>query len=139
MKTIKPALLASVLIATLAAMPATSFARPGHGHGHHHRHGGVRLGVHIGVPLAVGAAAFHYGHRHHFGLSYYAPPVYYYPAPAPIIVNPAPVTYIERPTQSAANTNPGGYWYYCEDAKSYYPYVKECPGGWQLVPPTPDR
>ena len=141
----KPALLASVLIATLAAMPATSFARPGHGHhghGHHHkhRHGGVRLGVHIGVPLAVGAAAFHYGHRHHFGLSYYAPaPVYYYPPPAPIIVNPAPVTYIERPAQTAANTNPSGYWYYCEGAKSYYPYVKECPAGWQLVPPTPER
>jgi hypothetical protein len=29
------------------------------------------------------------------------------------------------------------YWYYCPDAKAYYPYVKECPKGWMKVVPTP--
>jgi len=27
------------------------------------------------------------------------------------------------------------YWYYCAESKTYYPYVKECPGGWQRVTP----
>ena len=30
-----------------------------------------------------------------------------------------------------------GSWYYCEDGKGYYPYVKECPGGWKRVPASP--
>ena len=30
-----------------------------------------------------------------------------------------------------------GYWYYCAATRGYYPYVKECPGGWQKVPPAP--
>jgi len=28
-------------------------------------------------------------------------------------------------------------WYYCPESKAYYPYVKECPGGWQQVAPQP--
>ena len=32
-----------------------------------------------------------------------------------------------------------GYWYYCESSDGYYPYVKECPGGWQRVAPRPSR
>lgn len=27
--------------------------------------------------------------------------------------------------------------YYCEEAKAYYPYVQQCPGGWRQVTPTP--
>jgi hypothetical protein len=29
-----------------------------------------------------------------------------------------------------------GYWYYCKDAKGYYPYVKRCPSGWMKVVPS---
>jgi hypothetical protein len=29
------------------------------------------------------------------------------------------------------------YWYYCVDAKSYYPYTQQCPGGWLTVVPSP--
>jgi len=41
----------------------------------------------------------------------------------------------------AAQTAPQGKqassWYYCNDAKAYYPYVRECPSGWkQVVPQT---
>lgn len=28
------------------------------------------------------------------------------------------------------------YWYYCAAAAAYYPYVQNCPGGWELVLPT---
>ena len=27
-------------------------------------------------------------------------------------------------------------WYYCNDAKAYFPYVRECPSGWLQVPQT---
>jgi hypothetical protein len=29
------------------------------------------------------------------------------------------------------------YWYHCDKPEGYYPYIKECPGGWQKVSPTP--
>lgn len=60
------------------------------------------------------------------------PPVYY--SPPPVIVTPPPqITYIapERPRPY--------YWYYCESSKTYYPYVKKCPGGWIKVVPHPPR
>jgi hypothetical protein len=31
---------------------------------------------------------------------------------------------------------PVAYWYYCEAAAAYYPYVQNCPGGWELVMPS---
>jgi len=30
---------------------------------------------------------------------------------------------------------PSYYWYYCEDPAGYYPYVQQCNGPWQPVPP----
>jgi len=27
------------------------------------------------------------------------------------------------------------FWYYCADAKMYYPYVRQCPTGWLKVVP----
>jgi hypothetical protein len=29
------------------------------------------------------------------------------------------------------------YWYYCQEPQGYYPYVKQCPGGWMKVLPQP--
>jgi hypothetical protein len=46
-----------------------------------------------------------------------------YPAYPPVVVQPSP----SQPQ----------YWYYCDEAKSYYPYVAQCPGGWRAVSPTP--
>ena len=42
-----------------------------------------------------------------------------------------PQTYIQQepPTQQ--------YWYYCQNPQGYYPYVGECPDGWQQVAPQP--
>ena len=56
-----------------------------------------------------------------------APPsVYLQPAPQ---IQPAPQTPSQPPAASS-------FWYYCEDPQGYYPYVQQCPGGWQPVAPT---
>jgi hypothetical protein len=89
-------------------------------------HGRVVVGVGFGFPL-WGPAPWYYG----------PPPYYYYPPPG-AVSNP-PVTYIERQDaqQHAAPAASTDFWYYCEQSKTYYPYVKTCPGGWQRVTPTP--
>ncbi len=37
--------------------------------------------------------------------------------------------------QTASQSEQAGFWYYCNDAKAYYPYVRECLSGWQQVVP----
>ncbi|OGA48131.1 MAG: hypothetical protein A3G25_21325 [Betaproteobacteria bacterium RIFCSPLOWO2_12_FULL_63_13] len=96
-----------------------------HGHG-----GGVGLGLLLGAALV--------------GLAYSAAPAYAAPtSPAPVVVYPAPVaapavTYVQ-PAVPVATPQQQADWYYCADSRSYYPYVRECPGGWQRVPATPPR
>lgn len=78
----------------------------------------------------------------HWGIQVGGPwvfPPYYYPYPVyspPVVVVPAapPPVYIER--QAAPAMEPG-YWYYCNEAQAYYPYVQQCPGPWQKVAPQP--
>ncbi len=101
-----------------------------------------------GSALAHHGGRFHHGSRAHFGVFigapafwYYPPPYYYYP-PAyyypPVIAAPvSPPAYIERGDANAPQEQPQGYWYYCPEAKAYYPYVKQCAGGWQRVAPQP--
>jgi FKBP-type peptidyl-prolyl cis-trans isomerase FkpA len=39
--------------------------------------------------------------------------------------------------QTAPQSGQAPSWYYCDDTKAYYPYVRECPSGWrQVVPQT---
>lgn len=60
----------------------------------------------------------------------YYPGPYYYP---PVIVVPSsPPVYMEQESSS-----PQQYWYFCDDPQGYYPYVKQCPSGWQQVTPQP--
>ena len=70
---------------------------------------------------------------------YYYPPSYYYPPQPQVVVVPAPQppVYIEQ--QEAAPAGGQQYWYFCKSAKGYYPYVKECPEGWQTVLPQPGK
>ena len=69
---------------------------------------------------------------------YYANDVYYVQKPegyevvAPPPPGPEPAT-----AASAAPQQTAGNWYYCDSAKSYYPYVGQCPEGWRTVPATP--
>ena len=91
-----------------SAPPAASAARPSHGHYPHRVFVGGAVG--FGYPWGWG----------------YPPPYYYYP------VAGESVTYIE---QGDAAPEAERWWYYCESSTSYYPYVRECPGGWERVAP----
>nr|WP_315594621.1 hypothetical protein [uncultured Cupriavidus sp.] len=47
-----------------------------------------------------------------------------------------PVQYIEKGDGSdGASAN--AWWYRCDQPSGYYPYVKDCPGGWQIEPAQP--
>ena len=48
-----------------------------------------------------------------------------------------PTVYVEQGPAQAAPQPAQHYWYYCADSRAYYPYVKDCPGGWQRVSPQP--
>ncbi|MDO8788116.1 MAG: hypothetical protein Q7J42_08615 [Sulfuritalea sp.] len=120
MKTIK--LLIALLLLGAGGI-GNAWADRGHGH--------VRFGVMIGPYWG---APWHY-----------PPPRYYYPPyyPPVVIERPVPQVYIEQQQEPAAPppapvaAAPASYWYYCAAAQGYYPYVKECPGGWQKVLPQP--
>lgn len=80
------------------------------------------------------------------GMWYFYPqPVYPYPDPyrPPVIVieqAPQPVVVPIQPAPQVAPvvTPPAAqFWYYCEAAGAYYPYVATCPSGWKTVPATP--
>jgi hypothetical protein len=90
-----------------------------------HDRGHAHFGVYIGAP------GYWYS-------PYYYPPYYphYYP---PVVIAPSsPPTYIEQEAaQPAPAPAQSDWWYYCADSKAYYPYVKECPAGWQRVAPRP--
>ncbi|RZI44134.1 hypothetical protein EGT07_01515 [Herbaspirillum sp. HC18] len=124
-------LLAFLLLALGASGAAWA---DGHGHGH------VGVGVYFGPG---------------WGGWYYPPPYAYYPYPAypaypgypyPAAVSSGPVTYVERapamqssgPVTEAPRAQSNN-WYYCHQPDGYYPYIKECPGGWQTVPAQPQR
>ena len=121
---------ASVAACALAAIGVSGSAYAGH----------VVVGVGIGVP------AYPY---------YYpvAPVPYYYPPYPPVVAVPAvpadPPAYIEQgqaqpqaAPDAEAPQQQAGTWYYCDAAKAYYPYIKQCAGGWRAVPanpPSPDQ
>ena len=113
MKTVHAALIPIVLLLGLAA----SGLALAHG----------RVGVYVGAP-------FFWPGYYSAPYPYYYAPYYYPPAVAPA----GPTTYIERGGNAAAPAQAAENWYYyCAAAKGYYPYVKQCPGGWQRIAPQP--
>ena len=88
------------------AIPSQPIAKPPPSHNHHHHRGFVGGGV-------------------GYGWGWWYPPPYYYYYPVPV----EPVTYIE---QGDVAVEPR-WWYYCQSSTSYYPYVRECPTGWERV------
>jgi hypothetical protein len=129
----------ALVLATLMVfmVPLSSYAA------HPGAHGSVNIALgHSGWRGHYAAWHGHYGHyrgwgpRFYWGGSivlgspwypWYPYPYGYYAAP-PSYVQPPPV-YVE-PQQPQQN-----YWYYCQDPQGYYPYVKNCPGGWMKVVP----
>ena len=112
---------AALLMSGLLASGSAMAQHWGHGHG-----GNVRFGISLGVPI--------------YGPAYYPAPYYAYPAYAypPLVVEPAaPPVYVERGAAEAPPVPPQADWYYCAPAQAYYPYVSDCPTGWQRVPAQP--
>lgn len=100
-----------------------------------------RSHVHFGVTIGpYWGPGYYPGHRHYY--PYYPPYVYYPPV---VIERQEAQVYIEQPPPAVAVAPPApvaappaiSYWYYCAAQKAYYPYVKECPSGWQKVLPQP--
>lgn len=65
-----------------------------------------------------------------YGGGYYGPYAGYY---VPPVVAYAP---LPQPMVLTAQPQPA-VWYYCEASGKYFPYVQECPTGWQIQPATP--
>ena len=113
--------------------------------GHHHHGGGggwggggwgggARYGFSFGGPIFPYYGGYGYGWG---GYPYGNPYPYPYYPPAVVTVPTAPPTYIQQAPPVQQQAPAANYWHYCSNPEGYYPYVKECPGGWQLVPPTP--
>jgi hypothetical protein len=139
------------------ALPGAVLAQgagPGHEGGGGWSHGGAGGGSHAGAPrFAAGAsverfaggdlAAWRGGHWYHgavggnFGWWWWADGLWYWYA-APIYPYPAVVadTYVAD-DDYAPPPSAGPVWYYCHGPQGYYPYVRACPSGWQMVPATP--
>jgi hypothetical protein len=65
---------------------------------------------------------------------YFTPPPTYYYYPLDDAESSNQPVYIEK--DPASGPVDGTYsWYYCSSAQAYYPYVEECPEGWQRVEP----
>jgi hypothetical protein len=90
-----------------------------------HRGGGDGWGWGLATGAIIGAEL---ANPYYYRPYYYSP--YYYP-PTVVVTQPAPTTYVAPEASSV------GYWYYCESAKGYYPYVAQCPEAWKTVPAAP--
>ena len=133
------AIVASLFL--IAAVPADAAQGGGHGGGHGGgggSHGGQSFHGHGRVWIGGGWGPYWGpywgpGWGYPYGYSYGYP---YYPAYQTPVVS-EPQSFIQQPV-------PTNYWYYCESAHAYYPYVQQCPSGWltvvpQTAPPEPPK
>ena len=128
MKSLK---LIGLLVSLVAAGNAVA-----HGYGRpYYPRSSVQFGIYVGDPWLYPTYP-----RPYFGPRFYSPPVIVSPSPVYIEQSP-PVVYVEKerpaPVVSSAPALESGYWYFCNESQSYYPYVKECAGAWQRVAPAP--
>ncbi|MDD5248325.1 MAG: hypothetical protein PHY45_05040 [Rhodocyclaceae bacterium] len=143
MNSIKSALV--LIAAAIGMFGGTAWADHGHGFAHE---GGHAHGDWHGSWHGHGEWHRHWGGAIYFGPTFGWPP-YATPFDDPYAMSPLATTpepppiYIERGDSGSppeVAPSPTRYWYYCEAAAAYYPYVKDCPGGWTRVlpqPPTP--
>jgi hypothetical protein len=108
----------------------------GHRHSHHRSNFGIRLGGYYNPGFYGGGyyrnRGYGYGGFGYRGYGGYG----YRGYPSTVIVPSTPPVYIQRevvtPVQQQTN-----YWHYCREQDGYYPYIKQCPGGWLQVAPQP--
>ena len=127
-------------IALLAIIASDSVLAHG---GHRHLNLGINVGGYYG-PGFYGYGNYGFGNYgfggygfggYGYGYPFYYPPPYGYP-PTVVVVPTTPPVYTQQqqvqPVQPQTN-----YWHYCQKPQGYYPYVKNCPGGWLQVTPQP--
>ncbi len=148
------------MLAALLALAALAAAAPAAAHGPYWGGGrgywyGPSVRLYYGGPWWWGTAGY-YGSPYWAPYAY-PPPVYVTGAPG-VVTSTSGVVYIERDqgvtstgqTPPAAATPPppaatappappaaGQWWYLCDSPRGAYPYVRECPGGWERVPAVP--
>jgi len=129
----------TVIILSFAFLSSPSILEARGGFGGHGGWGGHHSGFHGGFHDGhFGFHRFHSGFHDRFffdfgvgfwpGPFFWGPPVVGWPYYAAVVTEASPV--YSEPAQEQPY-----YWYYCQDAKGYYPYIKSCPGGWIPVVP----
>ncbi len=85
---------------------------------------------HGSVGVWIGPGPYWYGAPYYYPPPYYAYPPAYAPAyPPAVVVDP-------EYSQPSVHVPPQqSFWYFCPQSNGYYPYVPECPSGWQQVTP----
>jgi hypothetical protein len=133
-----------LIFLAILAMTSLVYAQGG---GHGGRGGGFHGGYYGGHYYGGGGRFFpraFWGPRFYFwGWPYYSPYYWGWPYYYPYYWG-WPYSYPSYPdySYSAPSVPPAEseqqqpyYWYFCQDPQGYYPYVKECPGGWMQVVP----
>jgi hypothetical protein len=116
-----------ILFIAFLAISSTSSAYAEGGHGG--SHGGGWGGAWI-VPALIGSAIVYDMYRPQI--------IYVQPAPYAPVYAPAYVPIYEQAYTPNVASSPVQY-YFCAASNAYYPYVRSCPSGWQVVPTTPPR
>jgi hypothetical protein len=94
----------------------------------------IVLGAAFGVGCLVVSATASAGWHGHVGVWigpgpwWWGPPYYPYYYPPVVVADPVYVQPVPAPPN---------YWYYCRESNAYYPYVSQCPSGWEQVSPQP--
>lgn len=113
----------SLMLILTITVPAYAHGGVHHGGGHVVVSGGVFIGPAWGWGPGWGWGGPWWGWGPGWGYPYP-----YYPS-QPVMQQPAVYEQTEQQNEEY-------YWYFCPDAKNYYPYVKQCPNGWlKVVPP----
>ena len=94
----------------------------------------------VGVGIYVGPGAFYGPSPYYYPVApvpYYYPPAVPYYYPPTVVVPAASSNYVEQGQPAVAPSANSSSWFYCDASKTYYPYVKQCAGGWRQVPAQP--
>jgi hypothetical protein len=89
----------------------------------------------LGLGLGYGLGYYGYDMSHYYPYPYPYPPVVAVPSSPPAYVQQEAVLPVPQP-QTAPQLQ-ANYWHYCRSPDGYYPYVRECAGGWERVSPQP--
>ena len=107
------------------ASGARTHASGAHGHTIHRS---AHVGVFIGAPI-IASSWWNYPYPYYAYGPYFPPVVQGQEQSVVYVEQQAPVGMAPSVPQAQP------YWYYCEDSKTYYPYVQDCATPWQTVIP----